>query len=244
MKHSLLIPALFASTLTAVSAQRLTALESGRYTRQGTDVLVETGFLIAPTKGFVPSKATTYPESVMNAQGLSSATLTAINGKVVAFKPVIDGLKVTTPAGHLDNYSFSKESYKTPFYDSYIVTLAGKSTVTAPTATVKASKATVTEGAKVTASFDITLNKAATTDTAVIFEFSGTAKSVSDYVSSVNLGFVKIKKGKKTASVKITLRDDKLKESTEKLIFTMKPHASYKLGSKKSATITIKDNDK
>ncbi|RYD47669.1 MAG: hypothetical protein EOP85_05035 [Verrucomicrobiaceae bacterium] len=242
MYRFLLIPALVASSVTAVSAQKLAALQAGRYTRQGTNVLVESGILKAPG-GFIPDKATTYPESAFSVHGMTAASITAINGKVVAFKATIDLYQQTNP-GFLDNYSFSKQSYPTAGGASYIVTLAGAGTVNAPTATVKASKTTLTEGPKATATFDITLSKAATTDTAVVFVLSGTAKSVYDYVASTNLGFVKIKKGKKTASVKITLRDDKLKEPTEKLTLTMKPHASYKLGSKKSATITIKDNDK
>ncbi len=245
MQRCFLIPAALVCTVTALPAatSKLANLQVGRYTRQGTNVLVESGIFQAPSGKFIPDKASTYPETTLANYGMTPAIITAISGKLVAFSATVDIYNQTNP-GFLDNYAFSKAKYQTVGGTSYIVTLATGGTGGAPTLTVKASKPTVTEGPKVTTSFDITLSKAAATDTSVVFELSGTAKSVSDYVSSANLGFVKIKKGKKTASVKITIKDDKLKEPTEKLIFTVKPHASYKLGAKKSATVTIKDNDK
>lgn len=243
MQRCFLLLALFISTFTALSAQVKT-LEVGRYTRQGTDVLVETGFLLAPTQGFSPLKSTTYPEVLMASQGLSSETLTQISGKIVVYKHVIDLLKQTYPSGYLDLYKFSKTVYKTPFFDSYTVTLATGTDTKAPTLTVKASKTALKEGPKVSATFNITLDKAPTSDIAVVFEFSGSVNGSDDYLSSHNIGSIKIKKGKKSTSVKITLRDDKLKEPKEKLVLRVKPHAGYKLGKKKSASITITDNDK
>ncbi|RYD31149.1 MAG: hypothetical protein EOP87_15285 [Verrucomicrobiaceae bacterium] len=243
MNHCFLTLALFFCTLTLLPAQKLATLQVGRYTRQGTNVLVETGFLMAPKQGFVVNNSTTYPESAFAVHGMTSAVITAISGQTVALKLSVDGLKQQGPKGYLDYYSFSKKTYPAVGGDSYIVTLASGSSTSAPTLTLKASKTALKEGPKVTASFNIALDKAPTSDINVLFEFSGTAKGISDYVSSHNLGAIKIKKGQKTASVTITLRDDKLRESKEKLTFTVLPHGGYKLGKTKSASITISDND-
>lgn len=245
MQRCFLIIALFISTFTALSAAtgKMAELQVSRFTRQGTGILVETGLLRAPSIGFVALNSTTYPESLFAGTVMTPAVITSINGKTLAHKPTIDLYNQTNP-GFLGNYSFSKQVYPTTGGDCYIVTLAGGGGTKAPNLTVKASKTNLKEGPKTSASFVISLDKAPTSDIAVIFEFSGSVKGSTDYLSSHNVGSIKIKKGQKTGSVKITLRDDKLKEPTEKLVFTIFPHGGYKLGKNKTATITITDNDK
>lgn len=245
MQRCFLIIALFISTSTVLPAAtgKLAELQVSRFTRQGANILVETGLLRAPTIGFVALNATTYPETLFAGTVMTPAVITSINGKTLAHKPTIDLYNQTNP-GFLDNYSFSAQVYPTTGGDCYIVTLGGGGGTTAPTASVAASKASLKEGPKVTSSFVLTLDKAPTSDIAVLFKFGGSVNGSTDYLSSHNIGSVKIKKGKKTAAVKITLKDDKLKEPKEKLVFTLLNNGGYKLGKKKAATITITDNDK
>ena len=244
MHRPLLILAIFLVSLTQLSAQfgTLETLQAGRYTRQGSEVLVETGvFISTDKKGFVAFTSISYEERSL---GLPASSITAINGKVVALKTTIDLYNQINP-GFLDNYSFSKQSYAAVGGDVYIVTLAGGGNTSAPTATVKASKTSLTEGPKKSSSaFIITLNKAPTEDIVVLFKLSGSAKSGSDYLSSNNLGSARVKKGKKSAQVTVSTLNDTRKESKEKVVFTILAHGGYKLGKKKSATVNILDDDR
>ncbi len=242
MQRSIITLLVFLITLTQLPAavEKLKTLQVGRYTRQGTDmVLVETGLLNAPTTGFVVLNSSSYAESVL---GIPASVLTAINGKALCYKATVDLYNQTNP-GFLDNYTFSSQAYPVVGGDSYIVTLATGGGTTAPTVSVKASKKTLKEGPATSSSFDLTLDKAPTADIVVLFEFGGSVKGSTDYLSSNNLGSVKIKKGKKTGKVTITLRNDKLKEPKEKLTFTLLAKGGYKLGTPKSAAITITDDD-
>lgn len=230
-------------TLLPAATGKLETLQVGRYTRQGAGVvLVETGFLMAPKQGFVVNTSTTYPESSLAIHGMTSSVITSINGKALAYKATIDYYNQFNP-GFLDNYKFSSKAYAAVGGDSYIVTLANGGGTTAPTVKVSATKSQLKEGPDTQSSFVLTLNKAPTEDIVVLFEFSGSVKGSDDFLSTHNLGSIKIKKGSKSGKVTITLRNDKLKESKEKLVFTILAHGGYKLGTPKSATITITDND-
>lgn len=242
MQQSLLsfVAFLLTFTLLPAATTKLETLQVGRYTRQGSDtVLVETGFLRAPKIGFVMNSSASYPESLL---GIPSETLTAINGKAVCFKPTIDLYNQTNP-GFLDNYTFSTNYYSISGSDSYIVTLASGGGTSAPVVSVGVSKTSLKEGPGAKADFTLTLSKAPTEDIVVLFKFGGTANGSGDFLSSNNLGSVRINKGKKTGKVTITLVNDKVKESKEKVVFTLLAHGGYKLGSPKAATVTITDDD-
>lgn len=242
MKSYLLSFIVFLLSVSFVPAAtgKMEALQAGRYTRQkDSGVLVETGIYHASSVGFEAMSSAIYAESAL---GLSAATLTAVNGKVVAFKATIDLYNQINP-GFLDNYKFSSAAYGLVGGDSYIVTLASGGSSTAPTVTVAASKAVISEGPVSTSNFRLTLNKAPTAAIVVLFEISGTAKSGSDYTSSNSIGSVRIKKGEKTGKVTITTLNDKKAERKETVIFKILPHGGYKVGTPKSATISITDND-
>lgn len=248
MKHPVSALVVFASSMTLLPAQtgKEANLICGRYTVQpGGMVLVETGILSVASKKYSITQSASYAASALQSvHGITPATLTAVNGKYVAFKATVDTHNALNPS-FLSNYKFSSQSYNLVGGASYIVTFATGGTTSAAVASVSITNAKLTEGAKKkTSDFVVTLNKAAEQDIAVTFKFTGSAKSVEDYTSSNSLGILKIKKGKKSAKVTVTVRDNKLKEPTEKLVFTILSSGGYKLGKKTSATLTILDNDK
>ena len=239
MKHAFLILLTSVVALTEIYAQKLEALQVGRYTRQGSDgVLVESGVLAVTTKRFESSGGSLYREDVL---GISAASLTAINGKFIAHKASVDlqmGIK-----GFLDNYSFSNKVYSINGAGVYIVTFASGNDASAPTASLVVTKSKVKEGQKGNSKIKVTLNKPAPTDLVIRYKLSGSAKYNSDFRVSGTKYLVKIKEGKKSGASTVFVTDDKVKEKSEKLKVTMQAGSNYKVGKKKNATVTIADND-
>lgn len=100
---------------------------------------------------------------------------------------------------------------------------------------------TVSEG---TGRVTLTVKRSSTDGTAQV-RFStadGTAVKKSDYTSqSDNVNF---KRGQATATFKIFIRNDKVKELAETFTVTLsRPSTGWLLGSTKTATVTITDND-
>lgn len=233
----------FVATAIPATAQgvKLEALGAGRYSRVGKgQVMVEQGFLIAPKKGYLASSAMIYPEKSL---GIPPAVISAINGKVLTFKATIDLYNFTNP-GFVSLYKFSKKSYPVVGGDAYIVTLADGSGTVAPAATVRATKTRIKEGPKkASTTIIVKLDKAPVEDISILFDYGGTAKKNDDFRPANELGVIRITKGKKTGSLRIDTVNDSKKEKTERLVFALKPWAGYKLGKKKSAAVTILDDD-
>jgi hypothetical protein len=90
----------------------------------------------------------------------------------------------------------------------------------------------------------LTVKRSSTDGTAQV-RFStadGTAVKKSDYTSqSDNVNF---KRGQATATFNIFIRNDKVKELAETFTVTLsRPSTGWLLGSTKTATVTITDND-
>ncbi len=242
MKHAFLLTVTLLLALTQVHAAptKLEVLQVGRYTRQGAEVLVESGFLSFSTKKFESSGGALYPESSL---GIPASALTAINGKFVAFKATIDTYNQTIP-GFLDNYSFSTAYYPVVGGDAYIASFASGTDASAPSASVAVSKSSLNEGSKISSKLTVTLNKATKSDITVRYKVSGSARKNSDYQVSGTDGIVKIKAGKKSGFVTVKLLDDKQKEPAENIVINLLAGSNYKLGGTKKSTIKITDNDK
>ncbi len=204
-------------------------------------VKLETGFLHAPTRGFEIISTFSYPESLLD---LPASSITAISGKIVTTKDPVDSFNQVDPS-LLSYYSFSTQTYPVIGTDAYIVTLASEEdSPTTPSVSVKTSKAKLIEGPKKSSSsFIITLNQTATTDVTIRFKISGTAKIGKDYRISNKSGSLRVAKGKKNARITITTLNDNKKERKEKVVCTILPHSSYTLGKRKSAAVTIIDDD-
>jgi hypothetical protein len=128
--------------------------------------------------------------------------------------------------------------------DAYIVTLADGSGTVAPAATVRATKTKIKEGPKKASTiFVVTLNKAPIEDLSILFDYGGTARKNDDFRPANVSGVIRIKKGKKKGSLRIDTVNDTKKEKTERLVFALKPWTGYQLGKKKSAAVTIVDDD-
>jgi hypothetical protein len=158
-------------------------------------------------------------------------------------KDVIDTWNELDPS-LLSYFSFSQQAYPVIGGDAYIVTLANDDSPAIPSVTVKTSKAKIKEGPKKSSShFIVTLNQAADDDIQIAFSMSGSAKIGTDYRSSNKSGSLRVAKGKKSARVTITTLNDKKKERNEKVVFKILPSSKYNPGKKRSATVTILDDD-
>jgi hypothetical protein len=75
----------------------------------------------------------------------------------------------------------------------------------------------------------------------VRYTIGGTATSGIDYVSLS--GYVIFWPGASYAAIAVRPRDDRLREGSETVTLTLSSNAYYKVGSLRSATVTIADND-
>ncbi len=243
MKKAFLLFTTLLMAFTDVHAQadKLTSLQVNRYTRQGADVLVETGFLSTATKTFESVVPSLHAEAVL---GIPASTLTAINGKFTVNVAVIDVQIQTRGKEYLSNFAISSKSYQVIGWMAYIVDFASGDDSFAPTTSLKVSKSKLTEGPKSKSKITVTLDKATTSDIVVRYKITGKAKINSDYQVKGSFGVINIRKGKKSGAVVLSLVDDKVKEKSEKLKITLLAGGQYKLGAKKKAAITILDNDK
>ena len=237
---ALIVLSALTSTSMAIPFTLLSAVY--RYTKNpdGT-VLIEGGGLYSSGE-YSASFSRTSPATDLAAQGLDAASLLAISGKFVTGADYIDSeLATATGRDRLANYSFSKTSYPTDNGRVYLVT-AGGFTPTVPTINVSVSQAAIREGGPPT-SIVLKLNQAATDELIVRFALGGTAKIKNDYTGPAATRFVEIPKGKTTFRIPVRPVNDKTKETVETLYFQLVKNDGYKIGSKKSVKLRIKDND-
>lgn len=235
---------LFATPLLHAATGKAEAIQATRYTRIGDKVRIDIGVLKFFNKSYSVVESATYPETTLNTRGLSFATITAISGKYVADRAVIDKYQASDP-GYLANFVFSKEFYPVVAGKTvYVVSFAAP--VIVPVANIGVDHWTLKEGKNQKAVFKVTLSSAASKDLIIPFEVTGTARRITDYLPSNRSGKLKIKKGKKSAKITVTLVNDKLKEPKEELIYTILPgdKSDFKIGDDETATLLITDDDK
>lgn len=108
--------------------------------------------------------------------------------------------------------------------------------------TIKSADATATETGPTTGKFTVTRTGGTTSALTVKYALSGTATNGKDY--NTLSGSVTIAAGASTATIIVTPKDDKTIENSETVIATLVTNSYYTLGTIKSATVTITDNDK
>jgi len=112
---------------------------------------------------------------------------------------------------------------------------------TAPTVTISATDASAAEANRNPGSLRISRTGLLTTALTVRFSGAGTATIGSDFTGPT--GSVIIPAGQASATVTVTPVDDLLVEGNETVILTLMANSAYVLGSARSATVTITDND-
>lgn len=151
--------------------------------------------------------------------------------------------------------------------ETVILTLAANSTYTVgtnktatvkiadndkPTVTITASDANAAEvNSGQTANpgvFTVTRNGSTATALTVSYTVSGTATKGSDYNNITgntgSTGTIVIPVGKSSVTLPINVTDDNLVESNETVVLTLGANNAYTVGTNKTATVTIADNDK
>lgn len=243
MKHLLAPLALLTALTSSAFAVPFTFLSGVyRYTRAGNgNISVEGGGLYS-SGDYVASFTLTHPAADLAEQGLTAASLDAIEGKFVTGSDFIDS-ELATAEGRerLSNYSFSSARYPTDMGNVYLVT-AGGFKPKEPLLNVSVTDDTIREGGKQTA-IVLTLKKAATDELIVRYTLGGRAKLNDDYKGPAAERYVEIPKGRTTFRIPVRPVDDKTAEDTEKLIFELAKNDGYRIGTSKSVTIRIKDND-
>ncbi|HVE40579.1 MAG TPA: S8 family serine peptidase [Planctomycetota bacterium] len=115
------------------------------------------------------------------------------------------------------------------------------STATLPEVTVTATDPDASEDATEPGVFTIRRSGSTTGDLVITFTVSGSAASGTDYAS---LGTsVTIPSGAASATVTLQPVDDGIIEGSETVILTLAAGISYSVGTPKTATVTIHDND-
>jgi subtilisin family serine protease/subtilisin-like proprotein convertase family protein len=113
------------------------------------------------------------------------------------------------------------------------------------TVTIKATDATAAEVASGTANpgkFTVTRTGDTSTALSVNYSMSGTATNGSDYSNLT--GSVLIPVGSTTATIDVNVNNDTLLEADETVIATLTANSAYNLGTAKTGTVTILDDDK
>jgi hypothetical protein len=110
-----------------------------------------------------------------------------------------------------------------------------------PTVTVKAGDAKASEPGKDKGTFKFTRSGDTSEVLTIKYTVSGTATAGKDYKALP--GTVIIPVGKTVANVQVVPIDDKLVEPAETVIVNITADGAYKIGTPKSAKVTIADND-
>jgi len=117
----------------------------------------------------------------------------------------------------------------------------GEPPPTAPTVTVVASDANASEDGPNSGVFTLTRTGDTTSALAVTYSLDGNAVNGSDYSSLP--GSVVIAPGSASVNVTVDPIDDAAAEGDERVVLTISADAAYTVGSPKSATVTIADNE-
>jgi hypothetical protein len=112
---------------------------------------------------------------------------------------------------------------------------------TVPTITIAATDAQASEPGTDTGEFTITRTGDTTAPLTVKYTIGGKAINKTDYNEIGD--FVTIAAGAASATINVIPIDDSLVEGNETVILTLQDEANYDLGTSKSATVTIADND-
>lgn len=238
---SLIVLCSLTSTSTAVPYTLLVGVS--RYTKlTNTTVSIEYGSLYS-SGNYTATVTRNYPTDELATRGLSATSLTAIAGKFVIDSKFIDS-ELATAEGRerLSNYSFSSASYPIEDFGSVYIVTAGGTTPKVPTINVSAAKTKLREGGKDSA-IEIKLSRAAKDELILRYTLAGTAKIKADYTGPKAVRYVEIPKGKTTFRIPVRPIDDMRKEPTEKLVFQLAKNDGYKIGTQKTVTFTITDND-
>jgi hypothetical protein len=127
---------------------------------------------------------------------------------------------------------------------AYKLTLGGvihPPPVTNPTITVAVTDANASEPGSDTGKFTFTRTGSTSASLAVKYTLAGSATNGTDY-NTLN-GSVTILAGAATATVTVTPKDDLLPEAKETVIATLAAGSGYTIGSAKTATVSIADNE-
>ena len=131
---------------------------------------------------------------------------------------------------------------------AYVIGTPSAATVTItdndrPTVTIRASDTTATEAGATTGKFTVTRTAISPpAPVTVRYTVGGTAAPGTDYVALS--GSVVIPASATTATITVTPLDDSLIESAETVIVTLSADPGYVVGTAKTATVTIADNDR
>ncbi len=131
---------------------------------------------------------------------------------------------------------------------TYIVGSPNTGTVTIAdndraTVTIRASDASATEAGPTTGAFTVTRTAVSPPVALTVhYAVAGSATSGSDYVALS--GSVVIPAGANSATITVTPVDNAVIESAETVVVTLSANAAYIVGSAKTATVTIADNDR
>lgn len=114
-------------------------------------------------------------------------------------------------------------------------------TSAAATLNISASAAKAAEQARATGTFTLTFNRATPAPRTVNYTIAGTAANGVDYDRLS--GTVTIPAKQTRATIVVRPIDDTLRDPAETVVITLVPSSAYALGSARSATISIADND-
>lgn len=110
-----------------------------------------------------------------------------------------------------------------------------------PTVTISAPDATASEPGTDTGRVKVTRTGCPDDPLVIHYTVGGTAQSAIDYTPLT--GSITIPAGKSSASFDVVAVDDSVAEPAETVIATLALDANYSVGAKRSATVTIADND-
>ncbi|MFH1147913.1 MAG: Calx-beta domain-containing protein [Pseudomonadota bacterium] len=111
-----------------------------------------------------------------------------------------------------------------------------------PTVTVSVSDSSASEPGTNTGAFKVSRTGSTASPLAVSYTVNGTATGGTDY--NALSGTVTINAGYSYATVYVTPKDDTTYEGSETVVLTLSTNASYIVGTAKTATVNIADNDK
>lgn len=232
------------STITSASLAVPFTLLTGvyRYTKLANSTVSIEGGSLYSSGTYTASFTFNYPAAELATRGLDATTLNTISGKFVTGADYINSELATVEGrDRLSNYSFSAAVYPTDQGNVYIVT-AGGFTPKVPTINVSVTRTTIQEGGQRSA-IVLNLNRAAADELIVRYTLDGTAKLKDDYTGPAATRTLEIPKGITTIHIPVRPVDDQAKELAETLIFQLAKNDGYRMGSVKTATIRINDND-
>ncbi len=110
-----------------------------------------------------------------------------------------------------------------------------------PTVSISATDSAASEAALNPGQLTITRTGRPLSALTVLYTVAGTAASGTDYVALS--GTVTIAAGAASATIAVTPANDAIPEGNETVVATLSANAAYNLGTRRSATVTISDDD-